>query len=68
MYIVESYEKSKWYYLVTDDGLLATDEQKERLWSWYDIAKHFSPVNTQTSYPHHDWDVLTDEEMFLEQL
>jgi len=64
MYLTETYKGSQLCYKVTDNGLVnIANENALQPWKWDDIIEYYNKRKTS-----HEWNVLTDDEMFLEQL
>jgi len=60
MYVIESYQDFTWVYKVVDEGL----NKDGYIFTWDRIA---SATWHGLLYPH-DWNVLTDDEFFLEMI
>jgi len=63
MYLLETYKQLKWLYKVTDDGLVNLKLFPLHTWTWDDITRFYSESETS-----HEWNVLLEEDVFLEQL
>ena len=61
MYLLENSGKQRWLYKVTDEGFMLLNPPD--LWEWDEIIKYYNSTKSG-----HEWNVLTEEEMFLEQL
>ena len=62
MYIRETFKTHSWLWYVEDCGLILSHD-KTTIWRWNDISVSFKD-DTFT----HTWDVLTDDEAFVEML
>ena len=63
MYLLENSGKQKWLYKVTDEGFMTVDPYPTDLWEWDEIIKYYNSTKSG-----HEWNVFTEEELFLEQL
>jgi len=67
-YLKETYKDYGWIYLITDDCLQMVHTFGSALhtgnWSYDDIiCERFGPLFDSTN---HQWEILTEEELFLE--